>query len=103
VSPLAIPMLMPNSSGGVRQPRVGAQAGCTPRSRPAPPATRRSRSARPDPARRADVVVAAAPRPRSSRCRWPRSGQMMALQQVATTTRSGLAAVGRRPRRLRAR
>ena len=60
VSPLAVPMLMPNAPGREHQPATSAPAArSTPRSRPAPRATRASRW-RIDQIRlgRADVVVA---------------------------------------------
>ena len=75
VSPLAVPMLMPNAPGGQRQPlRRRAGSGEHARSRPAPPATRRSpsRSTRSGSAAPTSCSPAA-PRQRSTRCRWPPS------------------------------
>ena len=105
VSPLTVPMLMPNgpaASVGLESARGPA---CTPRSRPARRAPRRSRYAhRPDP-----------PRPRrrrrrrrhrgraSTRCRWPAFANMMALSKRNDEPERGLAPVRQGPRRLRAR
>lgn len=43
VSPLAVPMLMPNAPAANVSLALGARAPCTRPRRPAPPATRRSR------------------------------------------------------------